>query len=104
MNDWVRVADAAAKQAESFNCEDLAKWCRSAGEIPQPRKADQDKMDSALCVLIAIYWRLRPREESLLLGDLTTGYMVLPASLGVRERLTVAARKCAVPVDGVLLS
>lgn len=102
MTDWVRVADAAAKQAETFECADLAKWCRSAGQIPGPRKADQDKMDSALCVLIAIYWRLRPREESLLLGDLTTGYMVLPASREVRERLTVAARKSAVAVDGVV--
>ena len=102
MNDWVRVANAAAKQADSLGCEDLAEWCRSAGGIPRPRKADQDRMDSALCVLIAIYWRLRPREDSLILGDLTTGYMVLPASREVRERLTMAARKCAVAVDGVV--
>ena len=100
MNDWVRVADAAAKQADALGCEDLAEWCRSAGEIPHPRKADQDKIDSALCALIAIYWRLRPRKESLLLGDLATGYMVLPASRDVRERLTLAARKCSVAVDG----
>jgi predicted RNase H-like nuclease len=102
MHDWVRVADAAAKQADALGRGDLAEWCRSAGKIAQPRKADQDRMDSALCALIAVYWRLRPREESLLLGDLTTGYMVLPASRDVRERLTVAARKCAVAVDGVI--
>jgi predicted RNase H-like nuclease len=102
MNDWVRVADAAAKQADALGCGDLVEWCRSAREITRPRKADQDRMDSALCVLIAIYWRLRPREESLFLGDLATGYMVMPASREVRERLTVAARKCAVPVDGVV--
>lgn len=100
--DWVRVAEAAAKQAIALGCQDLAEWCHSAGEITEPRKGDQDKMDSALCVLVALYWRLRPREGSLLLGDLTSGYMVVPASRDVRDRLTVAARKCAVAVDGAI--
>jgi predicted RNase H-like nuclease len=59
-------------------------------------------MDSALCALIALRWRLCPREESLLLGDLTTGYMVLPASPEVRERLTPAAGKCAVAMGGAV--
>jgi predicted RNase H-like nuclease len=102
MQDWVRVANAAAMQAAAFGCEDLAQWCRRNGEITQPRKADQDRMDSVLCVLIALRWRLRPRDESLLLGDLATGYMVLPASGEVRERLTVAAGKCSVAMDGAV--
>jgi predicted RNase H-like nuclease len=100
--DWTRVAEAAATHAEAFGCEELATWCRNTGAISPPRKADQDRLDAALCVLIALRWRLRPREDSLLLGDLKTGYMVLPASTAVRERLTQAARKYSVPVDGVL--
>jgi predicted RNase H-like nuclease len=100
--DWVRVADVAARQAAALGCEELAEWCRRTGEITQPRKADQDRLDSALCVLIALRWRLRPRDESLLLGDLATGYMVLPASPEVREQLSVAAVKCAVAMDGVV--
>jgi predicted RNase H-like nuclease len=102
MIDWVRVADAAAREAGELGCDELAEWCRRSGEITQPRKADQDKMDSALCALIALRWRLCPREESLLLGDLTTGYMVLPASPEVRERLTPAAGKCAVAMGGAV--
>ena len=31
-------------------------------------KADQGKLNSVLCVLIALHWRLRPREASLLLA------------------------------------
>jgi len=80
---------------------ELAAWCREAGALAKPRKADQDMLDAALCALIALRWRLRPRANSLLLGDLTSGYMVTPASRAVRERLTVAAVKCSVPVDGV---
>ncbi len=100
--DWVRVAEAAARESHTLGCEALAEWCRSAGRIAQPRKADQDKLDSALCVLIALHWRLRPREASLLLGDLTSGYMVLPANREVREYLIFPARKHLVAMDGVV--
>jgi predicted RNase H-like nuclease len=102
-DDWGRVAEAAAREADALGCEELAGWCRDAGRIARPRKADQDMLDSALCVLIALRWRLRPRGESLLLGDPTIGYMVLPANQAVRERLTVAARKHSVPLDGAYL-
>ena len=97
--DWVRVAQAAASEAGALGCSDLARWCGDTGKNEQPRKSDQDKMDAALCVLIALHWRLRPRNASLLLGDLATGYMVLPASPQVRTHLTKAARKCSVAVD-----
>ena len=45
-----------------------------------------------LCLLTALHWRLKPREQSMLLGDVVTGYMVTPASPEVRERLVRAAR------------
>lgn len=104
INDWVRVACAAARQALDLGLEEFADWCQQVGEISQPRKADQDKMDAALCLLIALHWRLRPRSKSLLLGNLTNGYMVLPASSGVRERLTAAAHKYAVAIDSAVSS
>jgi predicted RNase H-like nuclease len=96
--DWGRVAEAAAREAGALDCEELAEWCRNAGRIALPRKADQDMLDAALCLLLS--WRLRSRGESLLLGDLAAGYMVLPASQPVRERLTVAARRYSVSLDG----
>jgi predicted RNase H-like nuclease len=101
-NDWTRVSEAAAQEANNFNCEELTNWCRDSAKIEFPSKADQDKLDSALCVLIALRWRLSARSDSLLLGDLHTGYMVLPASASVREYLANAARKYPVPVDGVI--
>jgi predicted RNase H-like nuclease len=99
--DWGHVAEAAAVEADALGCNELAAWCRQTAQR-QPRKADQDMLDSALCVLIALRWRRRPRNESLLLGDMMTGYMVVPASRAVRERLSSAAHKHLVPVDGVL--
>jgi predicted RNase H-like nuclease len=102
LGNWVRVAEAAAQKSHALGCEELAEWCRTAGRTAQPSKADQDKLDSALCVLIALHWRLRPRGESLLLGDLTTGYMVLPASREVRDYLIAPAQKHLVAMDGVV--
>jgi predicted RNase H-like nuclease len=100
--DWVCVAECAAQQAHLLSCERLAEWCRVAAKTAHPRKADQDKLDAALCVLIALYWRLRPREASLLLGDLATGYMVLPASPDVRKYMIEPAQKYSVAMDGVV--
>jgi predicted RNase H-like nuclease len=98
--DWGHVAEAAAREAQSLGCGKLAEWCYTAGGAVQPQKADQDKLDSVLCALIALNWRLRPREASLLLGDLKTGYMVLPASKEVRKYLITPARRHMVPIDG----
>jgi predicted RNase H-like nuclease len=99
--DWSRVAEAAAQEADKFKCEELANWCRDCATIERSSKADQDKLDSALCVLIALRWRFSARSDSLLLGDLRTGYMILPASTPVREYLARGAWKYSVPMDGV---
>jgi len=100
--DWGHVAEAAAREAQSLRCGKLAEWCYTAGEVIQPQKADQDKLDSVLCALIALNWRLRRREASLLLGDGKTGYMVVPASKEVREYLITPARRHMVPIDGAV--
>ena len=100
--DWVAVADAAGSEAHTLGCDELSRWCTSAASIVQPKKADQDQLDAAICLLVALRWRLRPRGASLMLGDLASGYMILPASPDVRKRLTVAAHKLSVPVHGFI--
>jgi predicted RNase H-like nuclease len=101
--DWVRVANAASSNFERLGFAGPLQWCEDASRIEQPRNADQDKLDAMLCLLIGLLWRLGHRSESMLLGCLTNGYMVLPASSAVRERITTAARKGSVPVDGIVL-
>jgi predicted RNase H-like nuclease len=102
IEDWNRVAEAAARQAKILRVDKLVEWFQSAGKAARPRKADQDKLDAALCVLVALNWRLRPRHESLVHGDLIYGYMVAPASPAVREYLTKPARKHSLAIDGVV--
>lgn len=100
--DWITVATAAQAEAVSMECDQVAAWCAAAAEIPVPVKADQDKLDAVICLLVAIRWRLRPREHSAILGDLESGYMVIPASAEVRGYLENAARAKGVPIDGRL--
>lgn len=100
MGDWKRVADAASRAFEVMAFAEQAEWCSELRDLPAPRKSDQDQLDAMLCLLIGLRWRLEDRSESLMLGCLEHGYMVLPASAPVRERLVKAARAYAVPVDG----
>jgi predicted RNase H-like nuclease len=101
-DDWIVVATAASAEAQSLRCDDVAVWCAAAANISHPMKGDQDKLDAVICLLAAVRWRLRPRTDSVMLGDIETGYMVIPASADVRVYLMKAARRKGVPMDGLV--
>lgn len=104
-DDWIRVTKAVETESRGLGCPELADWCCEAGKLAKPKKADQDRLDAGICLAIALRWRLRPRKDSILLGDLLTGYMVTPASEVMRAKLTAAAaKKGNVPVDGIRAS
>ncbi|MGD0103758.1 MAG: DUF429 domain-containing protein [Rhodopila sp.] len=52
--DWKMVANAAACEARSLGLGELSRWCTGAAAITQPQKAGQDRLDSALCVLMLL--------------------------------------------------
>jgi predicted RNase H-like nuclease len=89
--DWIKVAEVAARSFAELGVAEAAAWCRDVVDLPGPNKADQDRLDAMLCLLIAIGWRTRDRSQSMILGSTDTGYMVLPASRDVRERLSATA-------------
>ena len=93
LDDWKRVVTAAAGSFAAMGFAEAAGWCGVQTSLDKPRKADQDRVDAMFCLLIGLRWRLRPREEGVMLGCLDQGYMISPASLEVRQRLTTAAEK-----------
>jgi len=95
--DWRSVARVIQGTAEEFGVDGLAKWALQMSANGQPRKADQDRLDAALCALIGLTWRAGPVTSSALLGDLHTGYMVTPVSDATRNRLERAATRYGVP-------
>lgn len=96
--DWENVATAAASRFDELGLGEAAEWCREAAGLPRIRKADQDQLDAMICLWVALHWRLRARAQSLLLGSLEEGYMVVPATPVVRDRLEAAARLVGISV------
>ena len=58
----------------------------------RPEKRHQDKIDAALCLIIALLWR-RQIPGGCVVGDLDTGYIVTPTSPETQEILEAACNK-----------
>jgi predicted RNase H-like nuclease len=105
LSDWLDVIETVARYAHAFRVEAIEIWAREVKRETTdrpPRKADQDRLDAVLCVLVGYHWRTRPRRDSIMIGDLTSGYMIAPTVADTRARLEAAAAKRGVPVDGII--
>jgi predicted RNase H-like nuclease len=101
--DWVRVIEVVTAESEKLGCSIAAEWCASLQALGNPRKSDQDRLDAVICLLIAIRWRLSPRDQSVMIGDTTHGYIVAPVTEETRRRLKARADLTGVALDGVTL-
>jgi predicted RNase H-like nuclease len=63
----------------------IVAWVDHAARMPSPAKSDQDGLDACLCLLAALY--LAEGKDSLMIGDLLTGYIVVPAGEGLSAEL-----------------
>jgi predicted RNase H-like nuclease len=106
-DDWCAVIETVARYAHAVPIAGVQDWTEKIGRetagIP-PRKGDQDRLDAVLCALIGYHWRARPRQDSIMIGDLASGYMIAPADVSTRSRLAAAAAKRGVPIDGIIPS
>jgi len=48
-------------------------------------KAAEDKLDSVICAYVAAHWWYWGEKHNLVLGDRTTGYIVIPSKIGSRD-------------------
>jgi len=95
---WKIVIDTIARYADMAKLTKIKNWTLRLERNSRPTKADKDKLDSVLCVLIGYHWRLGPRADSILIGDTASGYMITPAHAAMRERLERAATKRGVAI------
>ena len=49
-------------------------------------KAAEDKLDSLICAYVAAHWWYWGEQRNLVLGDRTTGYIVIPGNVGLETR------------------
>jgi predicted RNase H-like nuclease len=64
---------------------EIVRWIDNAARKASPRKSDQDGLDACVCLLVALY--LAERKNCLMVGDLRTGYIVVPYGTGLRAEL-----------------
>jgi predicted RNase H-like nuclease len=79
IGDWHAVAEAIRRFGMLSSLRHLDEWCSVTANSAAPSKADQDKLDALICGLIGLHWLVAPREQSMMIGDLQSGYMIAPA-------------------------
>lgn len=98
-SDWNAVVETVTSTARDLRLGPCADWCRKHFAVSNPRKSDQDQLDSIICALIGCVWLSCDRSRSMLLGDLETGYIVTPVSSETSARLRTAAVEKSVPCN-----
>nr|WP_245498122.1 DUF429 domain-containing protein [Hansschlegelia quercus] len=99
LEHWQSVLAAVQRFALVEGLAGMAHWAEKAASLDRPRKADQDRLDAVICALVGYQWLVKLREDSVMIGDLETGYMIAPASPEVRSRLRLAAVARGVAID-----
>ncbi len=89
--DWCLLCDEVSRflEARRVRCD----WLSAMSVVKKtPQKADQDKVDALICLCHAISWA--ERAHLVVVGDLDTGYMVVPTHNDIANDLqTDAASK-----------
>ena len=99
LDDWRLVCETVVNYADRFHLQTLSDWAGEIGELAVPAKEHQDKVDAALCLIIALQWRRgREIDGMCVIGDLDTGYIVTPTSDDTRRILQEAVER-RVPLD-----
>ena len=98
LDDWRLVATAVQHHAERLSLAPLSEWAGRCATLDSPKKHDQDRLDAAICLVIALLWRRTSRDQMAVIGD-RRGYMVTPISPEGRTILQRAAVNHKVPMD-----
>lgn len=85
ISDWQHVCRLASGAFRERGLMVIYEWIEGAARNTSPRKSDQDGLDACLCLLVALY--LAQRKDCLMVGDLQTGYMVVPDDAGLGAEL-----------------
>ncbi len=99
-SDWQYVCRQTSVAFGVRGLRDIVQWLEASGQNPFPRKSDQDRLDSCLCLLVALY--LAEQKDCLMVGNRQTGYIVVASSAGLHAELEArCTRTHRVPSDWV---
>ena len=97
LEDWRLVCEIVHRGSVEHDLVALAQWATEMidpwDSPAKPRKRHQDKLDAAICLIIALQWRrVQYRSQLLAIGDLDHGYIVTPVSDTTRQIIETACR------------
>jgi predicted RNase H-like nuclease len=99
-SDWKHVCGLAAEAYRERGLTEGVRWLDDASRTPAPRKADQDRLDAYLCLMVGVY--LAEGRDCLMVGDHQTGYIVVPYVGALPAELEVRCRETSrVPAEWV---
>lgn len=97
LTDWQAVTATVARVATTLNVTPMVRWAEAMTAIEVPRKADQDRLDAAICALVGLTWR-DGGWPAAMIGDLERGFIIAPVSEPTWARMERAAREKQVPL------
>ena len=95
MSDWRYVCNQASGEFRGRALMETADWIDDVAQKTRPQKSDQDKLDSCLCLLVALW--LGEQRDCLMVGNVETGYIVVPDADGLRAELVARCHETGRP-------
>jgi predicted RNase H-like nuclease len=83
--DWQHLCELASATFNERGLTQTANWLAGVALSTSPRKSEQDCLDACLCLIVAIYFS--ERKDCLIVGDMQTGYMIVPCNNGLCTEL-----------------
>lgn len=92
-DDWTYLCDFIISALERYHLGGLARWVTERREPSsrRPRKTDQDGLDACICLLTAL--DLADRKPGLMVGDIHSGYIIVPDNAILRKELSERCNK-----------
>ncbi|WP_027949576.1 DUF429 domain-containing protein [Haliea salexigens] len=85
ISDWRKVCQLVSDAFREHGVPRLVDWLDECALSSTVRKPDQDRLDACLCLLVALH--LVENQVCLMIGDLDTGFIVVPYGDHLSEEL-----------------
>jgi len=90
-SDWQYVCGQASVAISDRGLKEIVQWIDGIALKAPPHKCDQDGLDACICLLVALH--LAEGKDCLMVGDLQTGYIVVPDNVELSDELATRCKK-----------
>ena len=99
LNDWMSVCRFVEDYAITHRIGEMESWAREVVSNAAPTKADQDRLDSVICAICGFHWLTYGVERNTVIGDTSSGYMVIATTADTHDVLSRKARQLTLSIN-----